>query len=103
MSTTLLITDPESTAASISCLSEMLFQQERVDVPGQRLIVGNRGVPKYQLAVDFDKLKCVTYSPPRYPAISGTGKFRLTYNAEFSIFHSLKNEFLSTSAWQTLC
>jgi hypothetical protein len=78
----------------------MVFQQACVDFPGQRLIAGNRGAPKYQVAVYFDKLRSVTYSPPRR---NPAGKFRLTYNAEFSIFHSSKNELLSTSAWKALC
>jgi hypothetical protein len=34
----LFVMDLESTAASISCLPEMVFHQARVDVPGQRLV-----------------------------------------------------------------
>jgi len=47
----LFVTDLESAAASILCLSEMVFQQARVDVPGQLLIAVTA------VAVDGDALR----------------------------------------------
>jgi len=39
---------------------------------------------------------------PRHPATSGTAKFRLTYNEDFSVLRSSKREFLSTQHKKTI-